>query len=274
MASLLEVDQHFAFGENWQSFAKLLDNKRIEEAEAGMTRLFPNGELDGATFLDVGCGSGLSSLAATRLGVARIDAVDLDPNSVAATTEMLSTYAKDIPWTARIKSVFDLNPAEQNQYDIVYSWGVLHHTGDMWRAVKYAALMVKPGGYFAIALYRKTPSCDFWTREKQFYSRAPRLIQTLLRTVYMTAFLARTLRHGESPIAHIRNYHSARGMSWFHDVHDWLGGYPYESASAESVRAFLEKLGFKIVREFVGEVGNGIWGSGCDEYVAVRDEIA
>ena len=84
------TDRHFAFGENWTSFAHLLDERRIEQAELALQRLFPDGELSGARFLDIGCGSGLSSLAAARMGVAEIDAVDIDPQSVAATRDMRS----------------------------------------------------------------------------------------------------------------------------------------------------------------------------------------
>lgn len=68
MPDLTEADQHFAFGENWKSFTHIIDEGCIAEAENGMRRLFPNGELAGARFLDIGCGSGLSSLAAARLG--------------------------------------------------------------------------------------------------------------------------------------------------------------------------------------------------------------
>ncbi|MBS0472150.1 MAG: class I SAM-dependent methyltransferase [Proteobacteria bacterium] len=269
MSNLLQLDQHFAFGENWQSFAQVVNEDRVAQSEAGMRKLFPGDELKGATFLDIGCGSGLSSVAASRLGVSEIEATDIDPNSVTATTGMLSRFAPGLKWNARVCSVFDLPQSTLRQFDVVYSWGVLHHTGDMWRAVGIAASMVKPGGYFALALYKKTPLCGFWKREKHFYAHAPRVVQAMISGIFKFLNCANILRHGRNPFAYIRNYR-ARGMSWSHDVHDWLGGYPYESASPDEVTQFLKGLGFEIVRECVQPPSIGIWGSGCDEFVAVR----
>jgi len=270
VTNLLEAESHFAFGENWQSFARLLDDRRILEAENGMRRLFPNGELEGVRFLDIGCGSGLSSLAAARLGAAEIEGVDIDANSVAATQETLARYAPACRRRVSVRSVFDFEREPAGQFDVVYSWGVLHHTGDMWRAIRIAASLVKPRGYLAIAIYRLTPLCGFWTREKAFYTKAPKPVQAAIRGFYKFVLAAREWRHGRTLSAHIRDYHSSRGMDWSHDVHDWLGGYPYESASAESIKSFLGGRGFDVIRVFAEPPGNGITGSGCDEFVAVR----
>jgi 2-polyprenyl-6-hydroxyphenyl methylase/3-demethylubiquinone-9 3-methyltransferase len=270
VTNLLEAETHFAFGENWQSFAKLLDDRRIIEAETGMRRLFPEGELRGAKFLDIGCGSGLSSLAAARLGAAEIEGVDIDANSVAATQETLARYAPSCRRHVSVRSVFDFEREPGARFDVVYSWGVLHHTGDMWRAIRIAASLVKPGGHLAIAIYRKTPLCGFWTREKTFYSKAPGPVQAAIRAVYKSVLALREWRHGRKLSTLVQEYHSSRGMDWSHDVHDWLGGYPYESASAESIRSFLGGQGLDVIREFSEPPGNGITGSGCDEFVAVR----
>jgi len=270
VTNLLDAESHFAFGENWQSFARLLDDRRILEAENGMRRLFPEGELRGARFLDIGCGSGLSSLAAARLGAAEIEAIDIDANSVAATQQTLAKYAPSCPRRVGMRSVFDCERERGGRFDVVYSWGVLHHTGDMWRAIRIAATMVKPRGYLAIAIYRKTPLCGFWTQEKAFYTKAPKPAQAVIRGIYKSVLALREWRHGRTLSALIREYHSSRGMDWSHDVHDWLGGYPYESASAESIRSFLGGLGLDVIREFSEPPGNGITGSGCDEFVALR----
>ena len=270
MNDLLDARTHFAFGENWKSYLRVLDQGRMGEAEAGMRRLFPNDELKGASFLDIGSGSGLSSLTAARLGARQITAVDIDKNSVEATGGLLSSALPNGVWSANLKSVFDLVPERDGSYDVVYSWGVLHHTGDMWRAVRCAAAMVKPGGHFAIALYRKTPFCGFWTAEKKFYTSAPKPVRATIRAAYKTLWIMNLLRRRENPFSYVKNYQSRRGMNWSHDVHDWLGGYPYESASPESVREFLRGLGFIVVRDFVAPPYHGVFGSACDEFVAVR----
>ena len=83
--NLLELERHFSFGENWAEYAQKIDEKRIEEAEKSIVRLVGKEAIEGRTFLDIGCGSGLFSLAAMRLGARQHLAVDLDPQSVETT---------------------------------------------------------------------------------------------------------------------------------------------------------------------------------------------
>jgi 2-polyprenyl-3-methyl-5-hydroxy-6-metoxy-1,4-benzoquinol methylase len=260
MLEATDVSAHFAFGENWADYAKLIDEPRIAQATEDVRRLL--GDLSGKSFLDIGCGSGLHALAAARLGAARVVAVDVDPKSVETAQRVLAGLA--IPLDVRAVSVFDL-PDEQ--FDAVYSWGVLHHTGAMHEAMRKAARLVRPEGLFAFALYRKTPACAAWKVEKRIYANAPRTMQHILRGLYVAAYAAALTLTGRSFRARVRQYQNARGMSFFHDVHDWLGGYPYESISPREVTAEMEVLGFARVREFVEPPGLGLFGSGCDEYV-------
>ncbi|MFC3069206.1 class I SAM-dependent methyltransferase [Phenylobacterium soli] len=268
MSELLQAESHFRFGENWKSFLGVLDDERIAEAEAGLRRLFPGDELKNARFLDIGCGSGLSSLAALRLGAKDVISRDIDADSVEATRRLREMTGQTGAWNVDLKSVFEMTPESDGTFDVVYSWGVLHHTGDMWRAVEAASKLVKPGGLFAIALYRKTKMCGFWRIEKRFYSRAPKWIQALMQRAYIAAFYVIQRRAGKNPDALVKDYKSSRGMDFHHDVHDWLGGYPYESARPEEVKQHLPQ--FELVREFVEPGGRGLLGSGCDEFVLRR----
>ena len=129
----------------------------------------------GKTFLDIGCGSGLNALAALSLGAASVTAVDIDENSVSTTQALLAARAPNPNWSAKLASVFDMTPDTFGTFDVVYSWGVLHHTGSMWKAIDCAARLVSPGGLYAIAIYTKTPLCGFWQYEKAFYSKSPKL---------------------------------------------------------------------------------------------------
>ena len=263
--------ERFRFGENWRSFIGTVTADAVAEAERGLTRLFPDGEIRGRRFLDIGCGSGLSALAACRLGAAHVDAIDSDAQSVAAATELLAKLQPAGGWSVRHASVFDLDPERHGRYDIVYSWGVLHHSGAMWRALDRAAAMVAPGGLLAVALYRRTKLCPVWRLEKRFYATARPATQAAIRTVYQAAHRAGLLATGRNPARYIARYRSARGMDWRHDVHDWLGGYPYESTTPERVVAHLKELGF--ARRLVFEhkaAAFGFFGSHCDEYVAIR----
>ena len=264
-----KADGQFAFGKNWASYAKLIDEPQIEEAQKGLSKLIPGEGLKGRSFLDIGCGSGLHALAAARLGVSRILATDIDADSIATTKAVLSAHKLNVPWQAEQISVFDLDPARQGRFDIVYSWGVLHHTGDMWEATKKAAALVAPGGLFVVALYHTTKCDAFWKREKRWYAKASSLGQRFARACFLAAYRVAHIRARQGSFrTFIANYKSMRGMDFHHNVHDWLGGYPYETTLAPEVDDKLTALGFKAERVFAEPlVTRGLLGSGCDEYV-------
>ncbi|MBV9860490.1 MAG: class I SAM-dependent methyltransferase [Alphaproteobacteria bacterium] len=261
----------FRFGENWVSFAATVTEERLAEAERGLLRLFPGGEIEGSRFLDIGCGSGLSALAACRIGAAQVEAIDVDPQSVEAARGLLFRFAPQARWRVTQRDVFDLAPERDGRYDIVYSWGVLHHTGAMWPAIRKASALLAPGGHLAVALYRRTPLCFLWKREKRFYAAAGSTAQAILRAVYKSLYRLGLVATGRRPGRYIAEYKSARGMDWAHDVHDWLGGYPYQSAAPGDVVVFLNGLGLTLERVFEHPAAAaGLFGSHCDEYVACR----
>jgi 2-polyprenyl-6-hydroxyphenyl methylase/3-demethylubiquinone-9 3-methyltransferase len=264
---LLDVSSHFRFGENWADYAELVDERRIAGAQESLEALV--GDLKDKSFLDIGSGSGLFSVAALRLGAAEVMAVDIDEESVATTRKLLSREFRK-KWRAERMSVFDLPAGIPRRFDVVYSWGVLHHTGAMWRALDCACSMVKPDGTFAFALYERTPLCRPWTYEKRFYRRLPKPAQKLLRGIYLTGWGAGMLVKGHNPWRYVRDGQK-RGMDVFHDVHDWMGGYPYESTTAAEVEAFMNERGFVREKHVPWRILlAGVFGSGCSEYVFRR----
>jgi 2-polyprenyl-6-hydroxyphenyl methylase/3-demethylubiquinone-9 3-methyltransferase len=277
MAELTQVESHFRFGRNWAEFAREIDPPRIEQAQHELARLLGRDRLDGSRFFDIGSGSGIHSLAALRMG-AEVTAIDIDADSVATTRALLARLAPGGSWTADIRSIFDLTPKNFGRYDIVYSWGVLHHTGAMHDAIRSAAALVDDNGCFCVALYGRTLLCGAWRIEKRFYTRAPEWMQRGLQHLYIAAWwAAQSVKAGLrgrrfSLRSHTENYLKKRGMSFHTDVHDWLGGYPYESVSPERMRTFMQTLGFAEQRSFI-EPGrrHGLFGTGCDEYVFVRE---
>jgi len=268
MNNLKSVDTHFAFGENWSEYANLIDDTKIQEAEKGLLRLVSKEELAGKSFLDIGCGSGLHALAALRLGAVKVLATDIDPNSVATTKAVLDKYAPTgSQYEVQEVSVFDLPKTTEEQYDIVYSWGVLHHTGAMYEAITAATKLVAPSGMFAVALYRTTPMCGVWTRIKRWYSKTNLTNQQRAQNFYIKLLKFKYQITRKDFEAMRANYFNSRGMSFEHDVHDWLGGYPYESITPARAKEYMQTLGYTEARKFVHDSGFGFFGTGCDEFV-------
>lgn len=264
----VERESQFAFGKNWASYSKLVTERQMEDAVQGLQRLVC-GDLRGKRFIDVGCGSGIHALAALRLGAAEVVAIDRDPDSVATTRGMLEAHAAGKCWRVVDMSVFDLDGAALGKFDVVYSWGVLHHTGDMLRALRIVAALVAPGGELVFALYRRTRLCWFWKLEKRWYAGAGPFGQKIARALFIGLFrLIFPVLNKRSFHDYVESYSSRRGMDFYHDVHDWLGGWPYESISADGVRRFMAQIGMREVRTFVRSRRRlGLFGSGCDEYV-------
>lgn len=267
--------RRFNFGRNWQNYAAGIGDEEIDRAERSLVRLLGKKDLNGTRFIDVGCGSGLFSLAAVRLG-ASVLSFDCDPDSVTCTVALRERHFLGCNrWRIAQGSVLDKSYlSELGKFDIVYSWGVLHHTGAMWAALENAAWLVADDGILAISLYRKTPFCAAWKIEKSLYARAPAGVQSIICGTFKAAFFAGLVATGRNPFTYVRGYKSNRGMAWHNDVHDWLGGWPYESASTESVSEHLNDCGFKIIRSFVSPPGIGLFGTGCDEFVASRTSAA
>lgn len=269
--NLVKAEFRFAIGENWLDYAAKIDEPRIAQAIADLQRLSGRERFDNLSFLDIGCGSGLHALAAIRMGAARVVGVDIDADSVAASRATFARFAPEANARFDVVSVFDMTPATHGGFDVVYSWGVLHHTGDMYRALTVAAGLVQPGGKFLVALYRRTPFCSMWRSIKRWYSRATPRNQAYARSIYIRLHRILLALRGRSLDDLIRDYGKRRGMDYYNDVHDWMGGYPYESISPEACRAFFASLGFGLEREFVMPLGRlpGLVGSVCDEFVFV-----
>lgn len=267
-----QLGSHFSFGSNWASYARGISEAQIQQARTNLQLLLGSDSLKGLRFLDIGSGSGVHSLAALELGAAEVFAVDLDPESVRTTQDLLSRHAPAGRWKVGVESVFHLSPKSLGFFDVVYSWGVLHHTGDLHLALRQATRMVARNGLLAIALYRKTWLCPLWSWEKKWYVKASPYRQRMAREIYTVFYRAALALKGRTLGQAVRDYGKNRGMEFYHDLHDWLGGYPYESITSSGLDRILRSLGFvpttvRAKRGFLGGRELGIFGSGCDEYV-------
>jgi len=234
----------FSFGRNWDRYIEEhFSEERVATSQRQLLE-FLGVSLEGKSFLDIGCGSGIHSLAAHRAGAVRVVSVDVDPYSVRAARTVREKAGSPGSWEIIEGSVLDrdfisrLDPA-----DVVYSWGVLHHTGDLWKAMENAAGRILPGGLFHIAVYEKTAESPYWTDVKRRYNSASAGRRRLMEWAYVyrtflrtksPAYLFRNLRY-------IREYRKLRGMAFWTDVRDWLGGWPYQPATAKEVTGFCEE---------------------------------
>jgi len=263
----------FEFGKNWSRFLSNIDDKVIVQAETSLKQMLEVENLAGKSFLDIGSGSGLFSLAARRLG-ARVHSLDYDPQSVACTAELRRRYfTNDELWIVEEESALNREHLQSlGMFDVVYSWGVLHHTGQMWQALENACLPVAAGGKLFIAIYNNTGSqTSRWKWIKRTYNRLPRIFKapfTLAVAVPDEAKSLLRLLVTLKPGQYVRRwtrYSDARGMSHWRDIVDWVGGYPYEVAYPEEIFEFYKARGFSLTRLKCGGVGLG-----CNEFVFVK----
>lgn len=265
--------ERFEFGKNWAAFLSVLDDERIAKAEESLKQMLEVDDLDGKTFLDIGSGSGLFSLAARRLG-ARVHSFDYDSNSFACTQELRNRYFPNDPnWRVEQGSALDAEYLKSlGTFDVVYSWGVLHHTGSMWQALENAVIPTRKGGKLFIAIYNDTGSqARRWHWIKKTYCRLPRLLQTPFAIAVSTPEEAKaiirsviTLRPQEYIHSWTR-YKNARGMNRWRDIIDWVGGYPYEVATVDEIFEFYKARAFRLT-----QVKSGGVGLGCNEFVFER----
>jgi 2-polyprenyl-6-hydroxyphenyl methylase/3-demethylubiquinone-9 3-methyltransferase len=264
-----ETVDRFAFGRNWQKYVRTVGEEELDAAADSLKRFLGDIDPTVASFLDIGCGSGLFSAAAHRLGFGRVVSFDYDAQSVEATNALRSRAAPADRWMVTQGSVLDDDLMRGlGQFDVVYSWGVLHHTGDMWAALDRALASVAPGGCAFVALYNDQGwISSYWKLVKLAYVRSPTLVRALIVAIFylyfgIGLFIADLIRF-RNPLS--RHVGDRRGMKFRYDVIDWVGGYPFEVARPADVESRAKALGFDCRCLFFAGRRHG-----CNEYLLRR----
>jgi 2-polyprenyl-6-hydroxyphenyl methylase/3-demethylubiquinone-9 3-methyltransferase len=262
--------KQFDFGQNWAEFsAAAATPERVAQARKEFAELMRGVALEGASFLDIGFGQGFSLLSAAALG-ARAVGCDINPKCHEVIERNRPLFpdvgAKPIP--LQVGSILDdavvaalRARADAGGFDVVHSWGVLHHTGDMKLAIANAASLVRPGGTFVIAIYNRHWSSLPWLAIKAAYVHSPAWLQkAMIGALYPVIWLAKLAVTGKNPKS------MDRGMEFYYNVVDWVGGYPYEYGTVDEIAALCRPLGLGLQRSVAAQVPTG-----CNELVFRKD---
>jgi len=240
----------FSFGENWKKYLNSLTIEKIQIAKQNLKDFL--GNIKGKTCLDIGSGSGLFSYSMYALGAKEVTSFDIDPFSVQCANYLKSKVKNPERWNIYQGSILDkIFISQIGKYDIVYSWGVLHHTGNMWEAIKKAASLVNDNGFYFLAIYNKTKTSRFWLKIKKIYNLSPKIGKKIMNLLlFSVMYFILPLLSLKNPLIRLKNYKKNRGMDPMTDVKDWLGGYPFEVATFKEIVTFLNRIdqNFRLVK--------------------------
>jgi 2-polyprenyl-3-methyl-5-hydroxy-6-metoxy-1,4-benzoquinol methylase len=252
----------FDFGSNWEEFSKRrIDRQRLEVACESLQSLLEKKSLTGKSFLDVGCGSGLFSIAAHELGATKVVGIDINPRCVEISQANRDRLAPGSQIEFHVASALKTDELQNfGAIDLVFAWGSLHHTGSMWNAVRNISRCVAPGGLMILAIYNKHITSPGWKGIKWIYNQEPKIVQR-----FMVLFLAAIIYIAKFLVTRSNPLKKDRGMDFWFDVIDWVGGYPYEYAAADEVNQSICDQGFFLQRYIPAQVPTG-----CNEFVFCR----
>lgn len=253
----------FSFGQNWKNYASHMDDSAINLAREDIEEWLGKYLITNQRVLDIGSGSGIHSYIFSQKGAKELISFDYDPYSVETTKNFWVKAGKPKTWQIMQGSVLDQDFLNQlGKFNIVYAWGVLHHTGQIWKAIENALSLVETKGYFFVSIYTKGPLYPTHLALKQKYNQASNWGKKYLEFKEIFGHMKQRLKKRKNPFGW--NQTKERGMSVYYDIIDWLGGLPYEVASPTEMTEFCQKFGFEVKK--MKELPEG----GCSQYLFKR----
>jgi len=246
----------FNFGKNWLNYSKTVKNEDLETMKESLVNLIGLENIKDKTFLDIGCGSGLFSIAAKKLGAGKVIGIDILPDSIKSSEENKKKFdVQDISFERL--SILDDKIKNLGRFDVVYAWGSLHHAGEMWKAIENTIHCVENNGLLVLAIYNKHWTSKFWWNIKKIYNCKNRIIKKIIELWYFIFIVPVKF------VLFMKEYlKDRRGMNVYHNAIDWLGGFPYEYAAKKEIVLFLKKKNFRIIK-YIPARGS----TGCNEFV-------
>lgn len=253
----------FSFGKNWQNLLKTVNEDDFKRSLSDLDRWFKGRiDLKSKNIIDIGSGSGMHSLMLNTYEPQKLFSFDYDVNSVNATKSLWEKAGKPANWIVEHGSILDKKYINKlGVFDLVYSWGVLHHTGSMWEAISNAIELVKPKGHFLISIYQGVDTYEKDLAIKRKYNAANSLGKRWIEwSEYIFPLMKKRIKWRENPFTWNTKY--GRGMNVYHDIVDWLGGLPYEVASEDQMKDFFARKGFILIENDMSEA--------CGTYLFVK----
>lgn len=258
--------ERFEFGKNWKNFLTAVSESEIKKAEEDIKEWLGTESLTGKRIIDIGSGSGIHSFAFYKMGAKEIVSFDYDDDSVEATNKMWQIAGSPNNWKVIQGSILDEEFCKKpGFFDIVYSWGVLHHTGNMWKAIENAISLVQPDGIFWISIYQKGTGYTKALDLKKKYNNSSFIEKKIMIYSHIFKMIGHKILNGKNPFKW--NQKTSRGMNTYHDLVDWLGGLPYEVATKEEITTFCQSKNLKLKKTIPFPEG------GCSIYLFTKNNL-